>query len=501
MIVLRSVLDNLTTWTWLLPELSIVTTVVVILVLTWLMPKYQRYWLFPATFVGVFFTACGKYWLGQRLDSQHTIALCNQLLVINPLVIFFCWLLASTTLLMLSLGTPKTRSASKETYRSTYVVLLLGILLGSCLLMMASHWLTAYLSLTLLSLASTILIGMHATPRSTEASLKYWLFSMATTAVMLWGMSYFYSIMGTLSLRQVNWRPDLEHVPRHILPGILLLCLSGIFSLLAAVPYHFWLPDVYQGAPAFTVAYLSTIPKLAALVFLFRFFHESLPQLDPIIAKYSQSGIAILSLLTIIVGNTASLMQSNLQRLVAYGSIAQGGLLMASITASTNSPLSILSYGTIYVVMNLAAWLGVRLLQQYLDTHDVPIQHCGGLGRQFPVLGSGITVVMLSLIGLPPTMGFLGKSILFAGLWEHIQCTGSFISTALLVSSGLGTTLSLYYYARIPYQLFCGAAQECPPLVHVNHTEQVVFGCLVALLLLGFFAANGVIKAVNTWVF
>jgi len=156
---------------------------------------------------------------------------------------------------MLLLAPPQSHRAS---YSPAYVVLILGTLLGSCLLVMACHWLTIYLSLTLLSLASALLIGSQKTPRSAEASLKYMLYSMTTTAVMLWGMAYFYGFTGTLALIHPSLELSLQTVPGYIVLTSLLLCCSGVLLVVAAVPYHFWVPDVYQGASAAAVAYLST---------------------------------------------------------------------------------------------------------------------------------------------------------------------------------------------------------------------------------------------------
>jgi NADH-quinone oxidoreductase subunit N len=167
-------------------------------------------------------------------------------------------------------------------------VLILGILLGSCLLIMAFHWLTIYLGLALISLASAPLIGSQTTPSSAEASLKYLLYSMATTAVMLWGMSYLYGFTGTLALNPPGLELALRGVPGYAVLGVLLLCSSGILFVLAAAPYHLWVPDVYQGAPAAAVAYLSTVPRLATVAVLLRFFHQFLPQLGAELQVYAQ---------------------------------------------------------------------------------------------------------------------------------------------------------------------------------------------------------------------
>lgn len=496
-LVLQHVRDNLASWPLLLPEVLIAVAVATVLILAVLLPRYQRYWLFPVAFLGVSLAWCSKYWLGHQLQPHQTLPLFHQLLVLDPLAIFFCLLLLSIVLFLLLLARPQAYLPSRTVDGLAYIVLLLGSLLGSCLLVMAFHWLTIYLGLTLLSLTSALLIGSYTTPQSAEASLKYLLYSMTTTAMMLWGMAYFYGLTGTLALSLPGIAPSGQTIPEYIMLTMLLLCLSNVFFVFATTPYHFWVPDVYQGAPAIVIAYLSTVPKLATVAVLLRLFHQCLPQLGPTLLEHAQQGMAVLSLLTIIVGNTAALLQNNLQRLMAYGSIAQGGLLMAGIAASLSSQVGVLYYSVIYGVMGLATWVGIKVLQHL--TNGVHLQDCMGLGRQFPVLGGSMTLVILSLIGLPPTAGFIGKFLLFTTLWEHIQRTGSPLFASLLAASLLGTVLSLYYYLQLPYILFCKAAQSPASTRGVNQTECTVLWCLAILLLAGFFAANSLLKVLSHW--
>jgi len=362
---------------------------------------------------------------------------------------------------------------------------------------MAFHWLTIYLSMTLISLASSLLIGSHTIAHNAEASLKYLLYSMTATAVMLWGMAHFYGFTGTLALNHPNLGLILQALPGYIVLAILLLCLSSVFLVLAAAPYHFWVPDVYQGAPAVVVAYLSTVPKLATVAVLLRLFHQFLPQLSTVLQEHAQHGMAILALLTITVGNAGALLQNNLHRLMAYGSMAQGGLLMAGIAASPSSQVGLLYYSAVYGVAGLATWVGIKILQRLAS--GVHCQDFMGLGRQFPVLGSSITLVMLALIGLPPTAGFTGKFLLFTALWDHMQRTGSFLFVALFVASMLSTVLSLYYYLKLPYVLFCKALQSPAAIPSMNQGDRIILWCLTILLLVGFFAASSLLEVLSNW--
>lgn len=492
-LVLKSISDNLASLPLLLPEILIVTTLGSVLVLALLLPQYQRYWLYPTALIGVLLAGFKKYWLGSQLTLHPMPPLCNQLLVLDPLAVFFCLLLLTLTLLLLLLMPPKAHSSLDV----AYVVLLLGALLGSCLLVMAFHWLTIYLGLTLLALTSTLLIGSYATPQSAAASLKYLLYSMVTMAVMLWGVAYFYGFTNTLALSYPGLELSLQTVSGQIILTILLLCLSNVFFVLAAVPYHFWVPDVYQGASVAVVAYLSTMPKVAAVAVLLRIFHQLLPQLESTLQVYAQHGLAALALLTIIVGNAVALSQKNLHRMMAYATVAQGGLLMAGIAASSDHQVGVLYYSAVYGIMGLGAWIGIKILHDL--TGGLCLQDCVGLGRKFPVLGGSITLVILSLIGLPPTAGFIGKFLLFTTLWEHMQRTGSVLFATLLVASLLSTVLSLYYYIKLPYRLFCKAAQTTPTMYNVGQGDQIILVCLAILLLVGCFTANNWLQALGEW--
>ena len=485
--IFSSILDNLASLRWLLPEGLLASTLVVVLGLAMFLPRYQHYWLRPVAFVGVALAGYSKYWLSSQLGQDTALPLFNQLLILDPLAVFFGLLLLSLTGLLLLLVPPPAQHAADPAAGPAYVVLMLGALLGSCLLVMAFHWLTIYLGLSLVTLASALLIGSHTTPASTAASLKYLLYSMATTAVMLWGMGYLYGLTGTLALAHSDLPLRLQALPRAVVLTMLLLCLSSILFVLAAAPYHYWVPDVYQAAPAIVVAYVATVPKLAAAGVLLRLCQQFLPHLGPILQAQALQGLAMLALLSLIVGNAAALLQNNLQRLLAYGSIAQGGLLMAGIVAMPSSQAGLLYYSVLYGVMSVAAWLGIQALQHL--TGSGHLLDCVGLGRQWPVLGTGITVVMLALVGLPPTAGFIGKFLLFTGLWAHAQCTGSPWSMALLAASLLSTVLSLYYYLKLPYVLFFKPPQQAPIKPRTVQAAPILMALLAILLLVAFFSS------------
>lgn len=478
--LLPSIADNLVSFPQLLPEGLLAGTLVIVLTLAIFFPHYS---LRPVAWGGLILAGSSKYWLGSQLGLHESQPLFNQLLVLDPLAIFFGLLLLIITWPLLLLVPPAAGSAS--------VVLMLGGVLGSCWLVMAAHWLSIYLGVTLLALSSALLMSSHATPSGAAASLKYLLYSMATTTVMLWGMGYFYGYTGTLSLTQPAPALSLQALPEAITGIILLLCLSNILFVLAAAPYHFWMPDVYQNAPVAVVAYMATVPKLAAVAVLLRLFHQYLPQLGPVLYAQGQQGLAVLALLTIVVGNVAALSQNHLHRLLAYGGIAQGGLLIAGVVALPSSQVGLLYYSVLYGVTSLAAWAGLQVVQCL--TGGTHLRDFMGLGREFPVLGISLTVVMFSLVGLPPTAGFTGKFLLFTGLWAYAQHTGSSLCMALWIASLLSTVLSLYYYLKLPYALFAPAPQQSATRPEMRGAAPILVGLLALLLLAAFGAGSSLL--------
>lgn len=479
--------DNLASLPFLLPEGLLAITLMVILVLGGIFPQaHQHNRLRLVALIGLALVGSSKYWLGAQSSGQM-LFLYNQLLVITPLSTFFSLFLLGITAILLLVLPPPTQPAATP----THVALLLGGLLGSFLLMMASHWLSIYLGLTLLSLSTAILIGSQPTPLSAASSLKYFLYSTATIAAMLWGMSYFYGFTGTLHLYDPASLLRLQALSRPMISTIILLCLSNIFFVLAAVPYHFWLPDVYQGTRPFIVAYVATVPKLAALVTLWQLFRQYLPQLASLPPTYGQQALAALALVTLIVGHTGALLQNNLQRLLAYGAIAQVGMLLAGIATLPSSAVGLLYYSILDGVASLAAWLGLERLQQL--TGSLRLQNCAGVGRQFPWLGISMTVVMMALVGLPPTVGFTGKLLLLTGLWSHAQATGNPLYASLVVASLAGTVFSLYYYLKLPYVLFAKASAKHFIESPTGRTTSVIMGLLAVLLLVAFWAGSSLL--------
>ncbi len=304
-----------------------------------------------------------------------------------------------------------------------------------------------YLSLETVSVASYIMVGYLSSDRlSNEASLKYILFGAISTGVMLFGLSLLYGLTGTLDLYGV--RAALaggENGPALIL--VLLLVAGGIGFKIAAVPFHFWCPDVYTGAPTPVTAFLSVGPKAAGFAVLIRFFFSGLSEpgaegvFVPIGGVDWQGLVIVLAVITMTLGNVAALLQTNVKRLLAYSSIAHAGTMLIGAAALTAEGIgSIVLYLVIYLFMNLGAFLVVILAHRVTGTFE--LSGYAGFWKRSPMLTIAMGVFLFSLMGIPPFAGFLAKLYVFAAA----------ISAGLgwlAVVGVLNSAVAAFYYIKV----------------------------------------------------
>jgi len=303
-----------------------------------------------------------------------------------------------------------------ESGKGEFFALLLSCTFGMMLMAGANDLLMMYLALEFVSITSYILAGfLRKNRKSAEASLKYIIYGAAASGFMIYGMTFLYGLTGSLHVREIGAQmAQLSQVsPQPTLTLITsVLIMAGFGYKIAAVPFHMWCPDVYEGSPTPVTAFFSVGPKAAGFAMLARFIHE---------VYGSQSGgsafewklvIALLAVLTMAVGNFGALQQQNLKRLLAYSSIAHAGYLLVAFVAFSDAARSaLLFYLIIYVIMNLGAFLGVLVLEQKYGIETV--DGCRGIGWRSPQLGAVMTIFLFALTGLPQTAGFAGKFLVF----------------------------------------------------------------------------------------
>lgn len=367
----------------------------------------------------------------------------------------------------------------KDRLPAEWYPLLLATVLGSCLLAMSVNLLSIYLSLELISICSYLLTALTKTRKAVEGGIKYLLFGAISSAIMLYGMSLLYGITGTLDITSPAFGIELAKNEPLVVAAIGLLTMSGFLFKLSLVPFHVWTPDVYDAAPVPVAAYFSIAPKAATVLVLMRTV-TALP--DAALGFDVQSPLAIVAIASITLGNFSALWQTDAKRLLAYSGIAQAGFLIAGIVALNKTGFEATTfYMATYLFINLAAFFLIDLLSRQHNGH-LAIAGLAGLGARQPLLSIALTVVMIALVGLPPTVGFTAKLLVFSALYEAFQASGNKWLGILFGWGLLNAVISLAYYLKIPFLLFFRPSpSEDTPLVVVS---PVATGLAVGLALL-----------------
>lgn len=293
------------------------------------------------------------------------------------------------------------------------------------------------LALQITAVASYALVGaLKDDPRANEATLKFFLFAAASGAVMLYGMALLYALTGTLDTLAMASRVGSVDGAALLVAGALFF--TGYAFKITAVPLHWWAPDTYEGATAPIAGFLSVVPKAAGLAVLLRTLLAAFPD-----SAGWPLGIALVSALTMSLGNLFALRQEGAKRLLAYSSIAQVGYLLMPIAVLPTQQLALtafLVYLVAYLAMNLAAFVVVGIVERSSGSDRV--EAFAGLGRTSPWIAASMTLLLLSLAGMPPLLGFVGKVALFI-----VAMAGGY--TWLAVIAAANTAVSVYYYLRL----------------------------------------------------
>ena len=328
--------------------------------------------------------------------------------------------------------------------RGEYYTLILFSISGMLLMAQATDLIVVFLALELLSIPLYVLAAF-ARPRSDseEAGLKYFLLGAFASGFVVYGISLVFGATGATALGGITAAVAAGTFTRYLLLIGAALILVGFGFKVAAVPFHMWTPDVYQGAPTSVTGFMAVGAKTAGFAALLRIFVTALPSLDIDLVPVLWG----LAALTMIVGNIVAISQTNIKRLLAYSSIAHAGYILMAFVAFGNPKVasdavaSALFYLVTYAITSFGTWAAVIALEKP-DGKGLEISDFAGLGRKHPLLAAVITVFMLSLTGMPPTLGLVGKFYLFRTAVE-----GGYIGLAII---GVLTSLvSAYYYLRV----------------------------------------------------
>ena len=409
-------------------------------------------------------------------------------LAIDPFSRFFKWIFLLATAIIF-LVSPHTRELDNNP-RNEYYLFLLAVMFGLFLMASALDLIIVYLSIEIVSIGSFILAGfLKQRPLSSESSLKYVIYGALSSGVMLYGLSLLFGMAGSTNVFEVQAAlavlPEKAHLT---LTVALLLILTGFGYKISMVPFHFWTPDVYQGAPTTITAYLSVAPKAAGFALALRILgivFGADPDLNlgawlPVEGLAFGTYIALFSAATMTVGNLLALQQSSVKRMLAYSSIAHAGYMLMAVTILNAQAVSaIMFYLAVYLVMNLGAFLVAIFIHNQYGYDE--IEEWRGLGFQAPAIAVAMGVFMFSLTGVPPTAGFIGKIYLFAVLVEAQQ----FWWLALV--GVINSVVSLYYYIRIIKVMFLDGEPTDERITDHPALTRTIIALMVPTLLLGVY--------------
>lgn len=423
----------------ILPELTLVVLVLAVITADLFLPRHAKWLLTPLTVGGLIAAAiaCAVVWgtNARVFDGFY---------VVDDLSIFFK--AATIVIGILTVLFVPSYLVTRRLPLGEFHAILLFSLIGMFVLASSADLITLFLGLELMVMPAYLLSGFAKTDRySNEGGLKYFLLGSFASAILLFGISWTFGLTGTTRIADIATRLV------GVAPGPALLVAIGFLTVgatfkVAAVPFHFWTPDAYQGAPTPITGFLSVGPKLGAFALLVRLFAEGLA---PLRGDWL-SVMAVLAVLTMTGGNIVALTQTNVKRMLAYSSIAHTGYIMAGLAAFANAPNAalqqrgieaVLFYVLGYGVMNVAAFAVVGMLQR--DTRRFGgLASFAGLGARAPGRAAAMAILLLSLTGIPPTVGF------FAKLYVLLATVDAGLAW-LAVIIVLNAALAAFYYLRV----------------------------------------------------
>lgn len=434
-------------------------------------PSHKR-WMLALTLTGLGFTAAALVRQTLTVDDTGQIVAFGGTLVLDQFGVFFNWLFLASSAIVALIAYRFLEDVSEP--HGEFFALLLFAQSGMFFLATGTDLITLFLGLETMSLCFYVLVGfLRMNARSSEAAIKYLLLGAFSTAILLYGFSILYGLAGSTRLR------DIAATVSRLEPGdpFLLLAVmataAGLLFKIAAVPFHMWAPDAYEGAPFPVTAYLAVASKAASFAFLLRLF------LGPLSGarEWWEPVIVTIAVATLTVGNLAAITQSNVKRLLAYSSISHAGYILLGLIAGNRRGIEgIAVYLLVYTFMTLGAFLILGLLKREGEPAE-DVDDFNGLFDRHPAHAVWMLLLLVSLAGLPPTAGFLGKYYIFLALLE----TNHYWIAAL---GALYVAVSLYYYFRLVRAMFTGQTRYPVRLVQ-NRPARVALAVTLAVTIIG----------------
>lgn len=364
----------------------------------------------------------------------------------------------------------------QETSATDHFALVLFSMVGAVSMVSYNNLTMLFLGIEILSISVYVLAASDKTNAfSSEAGFKYFLMGSFATGFLLFGITLIYGVSGSFDLTVIHNSMGAHHEPVMALTGVLLLMVGLAFKASLA-PFHFWAPDVYDGAPTPVTAYMATVVKTAAFAAFFRLFYICFPDM---VAQWS-GVLWWLVVLTLFISNITAVRQTSVKRMLAYSSIAHAGYLAMAIVSMNGdaSARAILYYTLTYSVSTISAFTVLYIVSRSKGREDFSAFE--GLGKTNPFLSFVLVVAMLSLAGIPPTAGFFGKYyVFFNALQTH--------NTGLVIIAVLAALIGVYYYFKVIIAVYFKPEQSHIPVTVGGLHQTVLFITTLLTLLLGIF--------------
>lgn len=457
----------------LLPELFLLAMAGIILLVDTVLSPANRYVSYLLTLA----TLAGCTWLTlPHLGAAPATALYG-MFIEDPL--------AAVSKLVLYIAVAVTLTYARDylkernLYRGEFFVLALFSLLGMMVMISAYHFLMLYLGLELMSLSLYAMVALQRdSALASEAAIKYFVLGAIASGMLLYGMSMIYGVTGTLYLGQMRSLLQASALPSLPLVFGLVFLVAGMAFKLGVVPFHMWVPDVYEGAPTAVTLFLGSAPKLAALVFVLRVLVWGL---EPLFIDWQQM-LIILAILSMAIGNITAIAQTNLKRMLAYSTIAHMGFMLLGVLAADRVGYgAALFYAIAYLIMSLAAF-GMILLLSRAGFESDRLEDFKGLNARNPWLAFLMLVTMFSMAGIPPTVGFYAK---LAVLEAVVDQGYVWIAVTAVMFSLIGA----YYYLRVVKLMYFDNPEQGAEISAGADMRLVLSVNGLALLLLGILPA------------
>jgi NADH-quinone oxidoreductase subunit N len=431
----------------LAPELTLAVTAIVGILLDFFVKS--KWWLAAVSILGLAVAAGFTI----AMWGGGSAALFSNMLAVDSFALFFKLLFLVIAALVILASTDYV--AKFRRFQGEYYALVLLSALGMMLMAATSELISIYLALELTSISLYILVGFLKDPKSTEAALKYLLLGAVASAVLLFGMALVFGFTGQTQLGEIARSIQAMSLAGVLAsPGLvagIVLMVAGFGFKIAAVPFHMWVPDVYEGAPTPITAYLSVGSKAAGFAVILRVFYSAFGMPGWLSLDWGLL-FAILAAVGMTLGNVVALPQTNIKRMLGYSSIAQAGYLLVGLaTVGFASPLSsyhpsvtgqsgLLFFLASYALTNLGAFIAIIAISNKLDS-DL-IADYAGMAKRAPALALALTLCLISLVGMPPAAGFMAKFYIFSGAVQHGLLW-------LVIIAVINSVISAYYYLRV----------------------------------------------------